>query len=284
MEYFVYIATAIVIYCIANLAYAIPLGYTGLVNFGHVGLLAVGAYTAAILSLRGVPFLLALLAAAGTTALAGLLLSLPSRRIKSDYYALVTLGFIFVVNSIILNWTSLTGGPFGLSAIPRPEGFQTPEAFLFLAAVTLGCVALFVQRVVHSPFGRALEAVRDDEEVAALLGKRVFKLKITAMVLSGMIAGIGGAYLAYFIRFINNQVFWLDLVVFLIAALVIGGLASFPGTLIGVILLFALQEPMRFLPISGAYLGPLRIMLWSFLLLLFVIFRPRGIMGRAELD
>ncbi len=284
MDYFIFVLTNALIYGIITLGYAVPVGYTGMVNFGQAGMLAVGAYTAAILGAHGIPAPLAILAAALLTGLAGFLLGLPARRLKSDYYALITLGFIFVMNSVILNWTPLTGGPFGISGIQRPQGFHTSAGFLFLTAVTLLVLGVIVRRLMQSPFGRVLGAIRDDEEVAASLGKRVTRSKLVAMTLSGVVSGIGGAYLAYFIQFINERVFWLDLAVFLLAALVLGGLASFQGSLLGVAVLFVLQEPLRFLPLPGTYLGPLRIMLWSLLLLLCVLFRPRGIAGKAELD
>lgn len=284
MDYFIYLSTLIGIYIIASLAYSIPVGYAGLVNFGQAGLLAIGAYTAAILSGQGVAFPLALLTALCVTAVVGFFLGLPARRIKNDYYALITLGFLFVVNAVILNWTSLTGGPFGISGIRRPPGFESPEAFLYLVCIILILVAFFVYRIVRSPFGSALEAVRDDDLVAESLGKPVGKLKIVAMTLSGALTGVAGALFAYFIQFINHQLFWLDLLVFSISIIVTGGLASFRGTILGVILLFLLYEPLRFLAIPSEYLGPLRIIINSGLLLAFILFRPKGIMGRAQLD
>lgn len=288
MAYLIHTATLAAIYLMVALSYAIPVGYTGLLNLGHVGLLGVGAYAAAILTTRGVSFWLALPAAALLTAFIGFLLALPARRIRGDYYALMTLGFTFVVQAVIVNGGAITRGPFGISGIDRPAGFTEPFAFLILSLVALLLVAAFVWRLVHSPFGRALEAVRDDALAAESLGKPVPKLRTVALVASALLVGIAGALLAHFLQFLNAQVFWLDNALWILAGLVIGGLASFRGAIAGTLLLFALFESIRFLPLDAGTLaglvGPLRLILFSALLLLVVIYRPKGMYGRAQLE
>ena len=282
--YFIHIVTLAAIYIMVALSYAIPVGYTGLLNLGHVGLLAVGAYTAAILTTQGVSFWLVLPAAMLVSGLLGFLLALSSRHIKGDYYALVTLGFTFVVNAVLLNWLSFTRGPFGISGIDRPTLFDAPLAFLILTLLALTFVAVFVFRVTHSPFGRALEAVRDDELAAESLGKPVAKLKIISLTISGVLVGLAGAMLAHFLQFINPQIFWLDNVVWILAALVIGGLASFPGAIWGTVILFALFEAIRFLPLPIDLIGSLRLIIFAALLLLVILFRPKGLLGKAQLE
>ena len=284
MDYLIYIVTLMTIYTIVVLSYQISIGYTGLLNFAQIGLLAVGAYAEAILAQDGVPFFISLPLAGTVTGLVGLLLALPSRRIKTDYYALATLGFMFVVSALILNLTDLTGGPFGISGILRPDYFNTPETFLFLTLVIFFAVAWFVYRVLHSPFGAALEAVRDDDLVAESLGKPTAKLRVVAMTLSALIVGLAGGLLAHFIQFINAQIFWLENVVFILACVVVGGLASFWGAIAGTVLLYLFLEPIRFIPLPPGTVGPLRIIIYGGLLLLSVLFRPKGLMGRAQLD
>jgi len=282
--YFIHIITLIAIYIMVALSYAIPVGYTGLLNLGHVGLLAIGAYTAAILTTSGISFWIALAAAAIVTGAAGFLLALPTRRIKGDYYTLMTLGFTFVVNAVMLNWIKVTRGPFGISGIDRPPGFTTSTSFLFLTLLFVVLIAIFVYRVVKSPFGKALEAVRDDDLVAESLGKPVAKLRLTALVVSAIIVGIAGAFLAHFIRFINPQIFWLDNVVWILAAIVIGGLASFRGAILGMIIMFLIFEPLRFLHLPPDLVGALRLIIFSLLLLLVVMFKPKGLFGRAQFE
>lgn len=283
-QYFIYLFTEISIYLMVALSYAIPLGYGGLVNFGHIGLFAIGAYSGAILTTHGVSFWFALPLSGIITGIAGFFLALPSRKIKGDYYALMTLGFTFVVNAAILNLAPLTRGPLGLTGIERPEGFSGPLRFLGVNIVLLLLVGSIVYRIAHSSFGKALESVRDDALLAESLGKPVVKLKIIALTLSAFLVGVAGASFSHFLQFINANIFWLDRVVWIVSALVIGGLASFRGAIFGMALLYLISEPIRFLPIPSSSVGPVRMIIFSLLLLVVVIYRPRGIFGRAQLE
>lgn len=284
MSYLIHNATLALIYVIVALSYAIPVGYGGMLNLGHIGLLGVGAYTAAVLAVRGLPFFVTLLAAAAITGMVGFLLALPARRIRGDYYALMTLGFTFVANAVFLNWMRVTEGPFGITGIPRPGGFASPPLFLLLVAIMALVTFLFVRRIVRSRFGKALEAVRDDHTVAESLGKPTGKLRIISLFASAVLVGIAGALLAYFMQFINPQIFWFDNVVWILAALVIGGLASLRGAVAGMLALFALFEVIRFLPIPPALVGSLRLALFAFTLLFVVLVKPKGFFGRAQLE
>jgi len=266
------------------LSYAISVGYAGLLNLGHIAIFAIGAYTSAILATNGFSFWIAIIAAASISGISGLLIAIPSKKIKGDYYALVTLGFAFVINAIFLNWIDVTRGPLGISGIGRPAGFTGSISFFVLTLFFVLLTAFFVYRMTNSPFGRALEAVRDDDLVAESLGKPVVKLRIVALVVSSVIAGVAGALLAHFLQFINPQIFWLDNIVWILSALVIGGLASLRGAVVGMIILFAIFEPLRFLPLPLDLIGALRLAIFSLLLLLITIFRPKGLFGRAQLD
>lgn len=282
--YLIFIITLIAIWSMVALAYALPVGYAGMLHLGHIGLFGVGAYTAALLIVAGAPFWVVVPAAGLAGGAVGFLLALPARRIKAEHYALITLGALFVIFSILLNWISVTRGPFGVTGIHRPDGFAEPASFLALVAAALVVMAAFVHRVTSSPFGKALEAVRDDDLVAESLGKPVAKLRIACLVVSAVLVGIAGAFYAPFLQFINTQLFWLDNAVWVLAALVIGGLASFPGALIGMAALFLIFEPIRFIDLPLELVGPLRFMIFSLLLLLVVLFRPKGLLGRAQLD
>lgn len=283
--YLIHLGSLICIYILMSLSFNLVVGYTGLLNLGHIGLMAIGAYTSAILmKSAGLPFGLAVLAGAVLTMLIAILLAIPARKIRGDYYALVTLGFMFVVFAVLVNWEAVTRGTLGIPGIPRPEGFTTNTTFLLLTVGITTVVFLFLDRLVDSPFGRALEAVRDDEEVAKALGKPVFKLKVVAMAVSGFVVGIAGALLAHFVQFISPNMFWLELLVWALAGMMIGGVASMRGTVVGVVILFGLLEPMRFLDLPSAYVGPLRLLIMLSLLLLIILYKPRGLMGRAELE
>jgi len=283
--YLIHITILTLITIIASFSFNLSVGYTGMVNFGIAGLLGVGAYASAILGRSfDWPFWASVLVAAILTMIVSGLLAIPARKIKGDYYALVTLGFMFVAQAIYINWESLTRGTLGISGIPRPEGFASNQDFLVITVIVTGIIFLFLWQFLRSPFGRALEAVRDDEEVAEALGKPIFKLKMISMLISGFILGIAGAFLAHFIQFISPGTFWLDWLIFPLAAVIVGGLASMRGTVLGVIIIMFIVESLRFAPIPDALVGPLRIIVYMVLLLLIIIYRPKGIMGRAQLE
>ncbi len=283
--YLIHLGSLIGIYILMSLSFNLVVGYTGLLNLGHVGLMGIGAYVSAILVKNfHLPFALGLLAAGLLTMCVAGILALPAKKIKGDYYALVTLGFLFVVFAVLVNGESVTRGTLGIPGIPRPEMFLSNSMYLLLVACITATTFLFLDRLVHSPFGRALEAVRDDEEVAQMLGKPVFKLKLIAMMISGFIVGMAGALLAHFVQFIAPNSFWLDLLVSALSGMMIGGVASMRGTVVGVVILFALLEPLRFLSFPSSLIGPLRLMIMMCLLLFIILRRPRGLMGRAELE
>ena len=283
--YLIHLGSLVGIYILMSISFNLVVGYTGLLNLGHVGLMAIGAYASAILmKTAGLPFPVALLGAVLLTMVVAAALAIPARKIRGDYYALVTLGFMFVVFAVLVNWESLTRGTLGIPGVPRPEGFTSNTMYLLLVGAITAITFWFLDRLVNSPFGRALEAVRDDEEVAQALGKPVFKLKVIAMAVSGFVVGLAGALLAHFVQFISPGMFWLDLLIWALAGMMIGGVASMRGTVLGVVVLFCLLEPMRFLDLPSAYVGPLRLLIMLALLLLIVLYKPRGIMGRAELE
>lgn len=283
--FLIHIFTLAAIYTIIATSFNLAMGYTGLVNLGHIGLLGVGAYTSAILTTAfGWPFWPAFIVAGLLAAGLGALLALPSGRIKGDYFALYTLGFMFVAIAVFVNWERMTRGTLGIRGIHRPEGFVEPVLFLGLALAVALASYLFQNRLVRSPFGRVLEAVRDDVEAAESLGKNTFKAKIVAMTVSGFFVGIAGSLFAHFIRYINPQSFWLDPLVLALAAVVIGGLASMRGSVLGVALVFLMSESLRFTPIPSQMIGPLRIIIFMVVLLCIMLWRPRGVWGRADLE
>jgi branched-chain amino acid transport system permease protein len=283
--FLVHILTLIAIYVIIAMSLNLAMGYTGLVNLGHIGLLGVGAYLSAVLTTKfDLPFVVGFVAAGLVTAVFGALLSLPSRKIKDDYFALLTLGFLFMASAVFINWTDMTRGTLGIRGIARPEGFTEPFTF-FLLVVLVAILSFFVlSKIVSSPFGRVLEAIRDDELVAESLGKNVDRARLFVMTISGLFVGISGSLFAHFLRLINPNTFWLDPLVIALAGVVIGGLASLRGSVIGIVLVFAVSESLRFLSIPSSMIGPLRIIIFMIVLLAIILWRPKGILGRADLD
>lgn len=276
------------IYSILAISLQLALGFTGLLNLGHIAFFAIGAYTSALLSLKGITFLLAFLAAGIFSMIAGFILSVPTNRLKGDYLALTTMGFSFVVYSVLLNWTSLTRGPLGIPGIPKPEifglSFSSNRSFLILT-FTMTIISYFViKRIVSSPFGKVLEAIRDDELASRALGKNAFVMKSYSLGISAFFAGIAGSLFAHYITFISPSSFTILQLIPVLSIAIIGGLASLEGTLLATVILILLPEPLRFVGFPSSIIGPMRQFLYALLLLLILIYKPRGFCGKVELE
>ncbi len=285
MPYLLHLIILTLIYISIVLTFALTVGFTGLINLGHFAFVGIGAYTAALLTTeQGLSFWLATLLGGLLAGIFGWLLALPTKKIKGDYFALLSLGFSFIAVAVGLNWIDLTHGALGIAGIPRPVGFGTNDLFIWpvfgLALLTYG----ICWRVTTSPFGRVMQAVRDDEMAAQVLGKNTWRTKIIVMTVSAFLAGIAGSFFAAFLQYIDPSSFALTEIVLILSMLLIGGLGYLPAAVIGVVVSETIFEPLRFLHLPSEILGPLREILYSLLLLAVVVFRPKGVWGKVELD
>jgi len=286
--YLIHLLVLIGIYLILALALQIALGFSGLLNMGHVAFYCVGAYTSALLLLAGWPWWLCFILAGIMAMVFGFLLSLPTNKLKGDYLALATLGFSFVVYAVALNWIGLTRGPLGLPGIPKPEilGINFSSNFSFLILTLLICllVYLLLKKIINSPFGKAMQATRDDELATRILGKNIFKIKTISLMISAFFAGLAGSLYASYITFIDPSSFTLMQLIPIFCIVIIGGLASLKGTIIATIILVLLPEPLRFIGFPSSIIGPMRQIIYALLLLLILIYRPKGFYGQVELE
>lgn len=285
--YLLHLLILIGIYIILALSLQLSVGFTGLLNLGHIAFFAIGAYVSALLTLNGIPFIVALLAAGIIAGFFGWLLSIPTNKLSGDYLALSTLGFTFVVYAVALNWTDLTRGPLGLPGIPRPElfGFVFADNFSFLI-LTFALVLitfLVIRRIVSSPFGRGLQAIRDDETAARVLGKNSPRQKSISLALAAFFAGIAGSLYAHYITFIDPSSFTILEMIPLLAIVIIGGLGSLRGTILAAVILVLLPEPLRFIGFPSSIIGPARQLIFALLLLAILRFKPKGFFGKVEL-
>jgi branched-chain amino acid transport system permease protein len=285
--YLIHLLILIGIYTILAISLQLSVGFTGLLNLGHIAFYAIGAYTSALLALNGSPFWLCFLSAGILAMIFGFLLSLPTNKLKGDYLALATMGFSFVVYAVLLNWTSLTRGPLGLPGIPKPKifgiNFSDNFSFLILIAIIALISYLIIKRITISPFGKVLEAIRDNELVVRVLGKNTFKMKSLALMISSFFAGIAGSLYAHYITFIDPSSFALLQLIPVLSIVIIGGLASLEGTILATIILVLLPEPLRFIGFPSSIVGPARQIIYSLLLLLILIYKPKGFYGRVSL-
>lgn len=285
--YILHLAILIGIYVILAVSLNVALGYTGLLNLGHVAFFGIGAYTSTLLMKAGVPFLLSFLFAGVFAAVFGYLLVLATGKLKGDYLALATLGFSFVMVSIFLNWTSLTRGPLGIPGIPKPSLFGiviSSNLGYFFFVVVIAIVSIYLMhRIVNSPFGRLLQATRDDEVGLRVLGKDTFTLKWKAMAISSFFAGIAGSLFAHYISYIDPSSFSLTEIIFILTIVIVGGVASIKGSIIGTFVIILIPELLRFLALPSSILGPARQIVYALILIIILLYKPRGIFGRIDL-
>lgn len=286
--YLIAIGIIALIYVILSLGLTLQYGLTGLINFGHVGFFAIGAYASALLALKGVPLVFGFAAAAGLAALAAWPIGLVSLRLRDDYFAIVTLGFSEVVRIVITSEKWLTSGVQGLPGIPRLyEGLGGSVAQAAVLATILA-VTLFgvwmIRRIAGSPFGRLIEAIRDNEEAVQALGKDPARFKIQVLVVGAGLAGVAGAFYAHYITYIVPDQF-IPLVTFYVwMAIIMGGVGRVSGAVVGTAILMLFLEGSRFLRdiipgVSEVDMASVRIGAVGLLLILFIMFRPQGLMG-----
>ncbi len=272
------------IFSILSVSLNITMGYTGLFNLGHAAFFAIGAYVSALLALTfGLPFWVAIVIAALAAAFFGFLLGFPTLRLRGDYLALGTLGFAFIVEAVLKNWTEVTRGPLGIPGIPRPElfgfVFSSLDAYMILSLALLGVTVFIIHRTVNSPFGRVLKSIREDETAAQMLGKNTLHSKLVALTVSAFFAGIAGSLYAHYITFIDPTSFSLPVLILLLSAVIIGGLGSVRGSVVGAFLLILLPEPLRFIGLPSSIVGAGRQIIYGALLLLILLKRPQGLFG-----
>ncbi len=296
--YLATMGTLAAVYAVLALGLNLQWGLTGLMNFGGLGFVAVGAYTAAILTAApsashlggfALPWWLAWPAGAAAGALLALPIGAISLRLRADYLAIATIGIAEIVRLFARNEDWLTGGPLGVTAIPRPlEGLGTPVgqfAFLALVAAVLAGLFALAEATARSPFGRALRAVRDDEEAAKAVGKNPARLRLQAFVLGAAFMGLGGAMMAAFFKFIGPEALEPVTVTFLVwVMLIAGGSGNNLGAVVGAVAVWivwaatdwlAAQLPGE-LATRAAYV---RLFLIGLALQVILLTRPAGLIG-----
>ena len=284
MDYFLHILILICIYIILASSLNLISGYTGLLSISHAAFYGIGAYVAALMSLRlESNFLLNILCAIIISGIFGAIVGFPSLRIRDDYFVIATFAFQIITFSILNNLTSFTGGPMGLPGIPQPVLFglkiSSHEQFLLLVGFFTVCVFLICRRIVISPFGRVLKTIREDEVFAAASGKNVAFYKVMIFVIGAGMAAIAGSMYAYYISFIDPTSFTVMESIFIISIVIIGGAGSLWGPVVGAIVLVALPEVLRFLGMPSSIAANMRQIIYGALLVVFMMWRPQGFMG-----
>ena len=279
-SYIVSIGVKILMYAMLATALNVVNGYTGQLNIGMAAFYAIGAYTAGLLATKAnVDFWILLPAAGLVTALFGLLVSLPTRRLAGTYLALVTLGLSEIVRLIIQNWNTVTNGPMGIKDIPRAvilgHTIKSATDFYYLGLFLTAITVFAIGRVVRSNIGRTWISIREDPIASKFLGVNVNARKTLAFVFCGFFAGIAGAYCSFYYQYISPDMFKTDESFSIMTMVIIGGQGTMLGPLIGSVLVNVLNELMR---AATKY----RQVAYGLLIILMMWLRPAGIAGDAS--
>jgi branched-chain amino acid transport system permease protein len=280
------VAINVLVYICLGLGLNIVVGLAGMLDLGYIAFYGVGAYTYGLLSIHyHLSFWLALPVAGATACVAGCIIGYPTLRMRGDYLAIVTLGFGEIVRIVLNNWMSLTNGPNGILGIQSPgiylpsfaDGFSIEHLYLkklhmiYYVILALAIVTIIaVHRLNYSRIGRAWEAIREDETAAELMGVNTFKLKLLAYGMGALFGGLAGAFFAARMRFVSPESFAFIESATVLAMVVLGGMASIPGIILGALALIVLPEVFRefelyrMLALGGA-------------MVLMMQFRPEGI-------
>ena len=289
-SYLLTLAVIAGIYVLLALSLDLQYGFTGLINFGLVGFFGIGAYTTAILTMRaGMSPLLTFPIAALLSAALAWPIGRIALRLRDDYLAIVTLGFSEIVRLVLVQEQWLTEGVRGIAGVKRlapswvAPRFSEPFLLALLFACILGVVA-FLRRLTQSPYGRTIQAIRDDETAVRVLGKEPARFKTQILMLGGAIAGLAGAFYAHYMTYIVPDQF-VPLLTFQIwMAIIIGGVARLSGAVTGAVVLVLLTESLRFLRgvipgVSATDMGSVQLGVLGLLLILFMRWRPQGVFG-----
>jgi branched-chain amino acid transport system permease protein len=287
---------------VLTLSLNLIIGFTGQVSLGHAAFFGIGAYMGSVMvTYMDLPYILSFFAAFCVAGIVGVLLGIPTLRLRDDYLAIVTLGFGVIVTIVILNIDYL-GGPDGIFGIPSPviagKKLTSKLDFFIFNWSVMGVTILLMYRITRSRVGRALKAIRDDEVTAQVMGINTTKYKILAFGLGAAFAGAAGSLYGSYIHYIQPKDFGLSASILVLCMVVIGGMGSIPGSIIGAFLLFLLPEFFRYLPgilefvaegLNLTFVADYQVfssiadyqnLMYGAALVLLLIVRPQGLMGK----
>ncbi len=288
MGYFFNILILGGLFSILSISLNIACGYAGILSLAHAAFYGIGAYTVGLLTVKaGMPFWPAFLLGGVFSAFLGLLIGIPTLRLKGDYLLIATLGFGEIFRNSLINWDSLTEGPRGITSIPTAGlfGFQftTDQTFLLLLLTVIVLCAVSSYLVKNSPMGQVLFAISEDEDGVSALGRNTTYFKVVTMALSAFWAGIAGGLYASYVGYISPNLFTINESILIFTMVLLGGLRSIGGSILGAFVLVALPEVMRFIGLPNTIAAVVRQMIYGGLLIVIMYFRPQGLLGTLRL-
>jgi len=288
--YFIYIINLCAIATVGALGLNLLTGFTGQISVGHAGFLAIGAYSSAKLVEAGLPFLLALPAAGFIATFCGMLVGIPSLKLRGLYLAITTFAFGFIVEHVANSWVSLTNGANGMTVIPASlfgMTFETDKSFFFLVFPITVLAVIYARNLVRSKPGRAWIAIRDRDIAAETMGIDLRWYKLSAFAVSSFYGGVAGALYAHYMQYIGPNHFELYLSVQYLAMIIVGGMGTVLGSIFGAVFMTILPEILKYLPDLLRETFPLvverfadiNLILYGLIIMLFVIIEPKGLYG-----
>jgi branched-chain amino acid transport system permease protein len=285
MEYFLHIAIFTGVFAILAISLDLVAGHIGCLSLSHAAFYGLGAYGSVLAASHlGISFLACTLAGMLIAVLASLIVSFPSLRLHGDYLVIATFAFQVILFSVLNNWMEITRGPLGIPGIPEPVilGWHITSHgdFLILAGGFAAFAYLAVYLLTSAPFGRVLHAIREDELFAKAHGKNILYFKVTAFATSAALAALAGSLYAHYITYIDPTSFTIMESILIISMVIIGGAGSVSGPLVGALVLVTLPEALRFVGLPSATAANLRQIIYGTLLVVMMMFRPRGLIGK----
>ena len=284
MEYVYTLIILIGLYIVLSSSFNLIIGYGGLISIAHPVFYAIGAYTSALLAREyGLPVVFSMVAGALAAVVASIAVALPSLRVSGDYLLIASIGFQLGLLEVIKN-VSWTGGAGGLTNI-RPFLVPTLGREIYVVLVVAVAIASvwLVRAIAHGPYGRAMSAMRDDELAYAALGRNSVATKVAVFALGSGLAGFAGALYAHYFRYIAPEQFELLQSAAILTMVVVGGMRTTWGPVIGAVILQALPQAITFLNLPASVLGPLQGLLFTGLVLIFMFVRPQGLISEGNI-
>lgn len=286
-EFYVGEIAGVLIFAVAGVGLMLLTGYTGLVSLGHAAFLGIGAYTNAVLLAKGVPFAVTLPMSFVVSALAGIVVGVPTLRMSGLYLAIATLAFGSIIGNVFSKWDAVTGGFDGFPVTtPTLLGLRIAGAngIYYTSLLVLIFVLWLAANILRSPLGRAMVAIRDSEISAQSMGIHLAKYKTIAFALSAGITGLAGALFAHYVRHLAPDAFDLLLSIQFVTIVFIGGLGSIHGAIFGAMFVRLLPQAIAIvrddLPFGIGRMPGLEPSLFGLFLVLFILFEPGGLYGR----
>lgn len=281
-SYIRHIMAMIFIYGILAMSLNLITGITGQLSLGHAAFYGLGAYTSALFTMQlHWPFAAALLAAICVAGLFGFILGVPCLRLSGDYLCIVTIGFAEIIRLVFQNWVGLTRGPMGIPGIPPISLFhftlKTDLQYLYFFLIVMVLVYIVMERIQNSQIGRALIAIREDEVASGAMGINLTFYKVLAFVVSALFAGMAGSFMAHYMAFIGPMNFTVDESLLVLQMIILGGLGSNVGAIIGAFILVIAPEALR-------VISNYRMLFNGALMIGLMIWRPQGLFGTTEVS